>query len=58
MTSSEPPGPWVMCPRCGTPIGLGRFAEADDEHGIAVAVCPACGERVDVPSGGAEAGLG
>jgi ribosomal protein S27AE len=41
----------VDCPRCGNAIALARFAESDDEHGMAVGVCPACSERVNLPSG-------
>lgn len=44
-------GAWVMCPRCGGRIGLGRFAESDDERATATAVCTSCGERVDLASG-------
>jgi ribosomal protein S27AE len=51
---NELAGPWISCPRCGTAIGLARFAESDDEVGAAVGVCPSCGERVDLASAGAE----
>jgi len=48
---SESPGAWVTCPRCGAEVPLARFADSDDEPAMAVAVCPACSERIDLLSG-------
>ena len=43
---AEETGAWVSCPRCPARIGLGRFADDDDEPGVSAAVCGSCGERV------------
>jgi hypothetical protein len=54
VTAERASGAWVTCPRCESPVGLGRFAESDEERGFAVGVCPACATRVDLASGAEE----